>query len=69
MEDEVITSSFVVEGHCTELQTLRVSTDRIESLIRRHYQKEGWQVVDFDWPPGQWPHLVITRRRENSPDV
>ena len=43
-------------------QTIEVSTDEIEELLRSRFEKGGWEV-DFDWPPGQWPKMVVSRKR------
>ncbi len=46
----------------TEKQRIEVSTDEIEELLRSRFEKGGWDV-DFDWPPGQWPRMLVSRKR------
>lgn len=46
-----------------ENETIEVSTDDIEQFMLRHFAKGGWDV-DFRWPPGQWPKMIVHRRRE-----
>jgi len=43
-------------------QTIEVSTNEIEELLRSRFEKGGWEV-DFDWPPGQWPRMIVSRKR------
>jgi len=45
-----------------EQQTIEVSTDEIEELLRSRFEKGGWEV-DFDWPAGQWPRMIVSRKR------
>ena len=62
-------SKFVGELICSSRspgvgsQTIEVSTDEIEAFMLRHFAKGGWDV-DFDWPPGQWPKMIVHRKRE-----
>jgi hypothetical protein len=46
-----------------EKQTIEVTTDDIEDMIRSRYAKGGWDV-SFDWQGSQWPKLVVSRSRE-----
>jgi hypothetical protein len=46
-----------------ESEAIEVSTDEIEAFMLRHFAKGGWDV-DFDWPPGQWPKMIVHRKRE-----
>jgi hypothetical protein len=46
-----------------ERETIEVSTDEIETFMLRHFAKDGWDV-DFTWQPGQWPKMIVHRKRE-----
>ena len=48
-----------------ECETIEVSTDETETFMLRHFAKGGWDV-DFDWPPGQWPKMIVHRRRQTN---
>jgi|LakMenE18May11ns_1017448.scaffolds.fasta_scaffold9823905_3 hypothetical protein len=46
-----------------ENETIEVSTDDIEQFMLRHFAKGGWDV-EYEWWPGQWPKMIVHRRRE-----
>ena len=46
-----------------ESEAIEVSTTEIEAFMLRHFAKGGWDV-NFDWPSGQWPKMIVHRKRE-----